>query len=238
MKAVDQLAISWFGIVVPAHDEEELLPSCVSALRRAAAQVDVAVELLVVLDACTDGSAAAASPVATVAVDARNVGVARRTGFDRLLATRAAGVADQHCWLATTDADSVVPADWLIRMAAHAAAGWDAVAGTVRVVDWSGHTAQVKQTWHDTYDTRDHHPHVHGANLGVRADAYQNVGGMPALGLSEDAELVSGLQLAGRAVLHAGDLAVTTSGRRQSRTEGGFATFLRDLSDAPALVLP
>ena len=230
MRTGGSLAIRWFGIVVPAHNEEELLPSCVAALRQAADMVDVVVDVLVVLDSCTDRSEMAAGPAATLAVDARNVGVARRAGFEQLLKSRPAPVTDRHSWLATTDADSLVPADWLVRMGAHATAGWDAVAGTVRVVDWTGHTAQVKQTWQDTYDTHDNHPHVHGANLGVRADAYRCVGGMPTLGLAEDAELIAGLELAGRGVLHAGDLPVTTSGRRQSRTDGGFATFLCDLA--------
>ena len=46
--------ISHVGIVVPAHDEEVLLPACISALETAAAAIDVFVDILVVLDACTD----------------------------------------------------------------------------------------------------------------------------------------------------------------------------------------
>ena len=53
-------AIAAAGVVVPAHDEEALLPACLAALRRAAGALHVPVHLLVVADACTDGTAAVA----------------------------------------------------------------------------------------------------------------------------------------------------------------------------------
>lgn len=76
------------GVVVPAHDEQSLLPDCLGALRVAAVRVLVAVHLLVVVDACTDRSAEvveAAGFVAALAVWERSVGAARRAGFSRLL---------------------------------------------------------------------------------------------------------------------------------------------------------
>jgi hypothetical protein len=42
------------GVVVPAHDEQTLLPACLAALRHAAEAVSVPVHLLVVADACSD----------------------------------------------------------------------------------------------------------------------------------------------------------------------------------------
>jgi glycosyltransferase involved in cell wall biosynthesis len=71
--------------VVPAHNEEELLPCCLAALRRTAAAVDVPVHLLVVLDACTDRTAEVAEPAAVIEVWERSVGAARRAGFTRLM---------------------------------------------------------------------------------------------------------------------------------------------------------
>lgn len=230
MTGLEAAGIKWIGVVVPAHNEQELLPACIAALQAAAAVIDLPVGLLVVLDACTDDSAAAAHPVPTLAVQARSVGVARRVGFTRLLAARPAGILDSQTWLATTDADTVVPADWLLRMASYAAAGWEAVAGTVRVTDWGEHPAQVRSVWQHEHEDAHHHSHVHGANLGVRADAYRRVGGMPAVPLSEDAQFIAALEAAGRRVFRAGDLPVVTSARRQARANGGFAGYLRGLS--------
>jgi hypothetical protein len=45
-------------VVVPARDEEELLPACLVASRDAAESVRIPVHLLVVPDACTDKTAA------------------------------------------------------------------------------------------------------------------------------------------------------------------------------------
>jgi glycosyltransferase involved in cell wall biosynthesis len=226
--------ISWVGVVVPARNEEELLPACIAGLRDAAAAVGVPVEILIVLDACTDGSRLAASPASTLAVDVCNVGQARREGFAQLLRQRPAGIADRQTWLATTDADTIVPPDWLARMLRHAAAGWTVVAGTVRVDDWTGHSERAQTYWQSSYENRDNHRHVHGANLGVRGDAYRLVGGMPAVALSEDVAMVLALEAAGEPVYRAGDLPVVTSARRQGRADGGFAAYLRELEEQPA----
>ena len=101
------------GVVVPAHDEQELLPACLAALRVAArhpALRRLAVHLVPVLDACSDDSGDVAP--GALEVQARNVGVARAAGFAEVIA-RESGRPAQQLWLTTTDADSTVPADWL-----------------------------------------------------------------------------------------------------------------------------
>lgn len=221
--------IRWIGVVIPAHNEQVLLPASVAAVQVAAKAAPVPVEILVVLDSCTDGSERAAAPAATVRVAAHNVGRARRTGFDHALRQRPEAITDSQSWLATTDADTVVPPDWLVRMLNHAAAGWDAVAGTVCVSDWSDQPASVRDAWEADYENHDHHRHVHGANLGVRADAYRRVGGVPAVGLAEDALLIAALEAEECRVFRAGDLPVITSARPAGRATGGFATYLRKL---------
>ncbi len=224
--------ISWVGVVVPAHNEQELLPGCLAGLAAAAAAVSVPVELLVVLDSCTDASRTAAGTVPTLTVHERNVGAARRSGFGRLLQSRPAGVLDSQTWLATTDADTVVPSNWLAGMLKQAALGWEAIAGTVRVGDWDGHNAETRAVWRAGYDSRDGHRHVHGVNLGFRGDAYRVVGGIAPIALSEDEQLISAFEAAGRRVLRTGELPVVTSGRRQARVEGGFGSFLRQAGTA------
>ncbi len=226
--------IAWVGVVVPAHNEAAYLPSCLQALTIAVAEVPVVVDTVVVLDACSDSSRQAAQGFRIVEIDAHNVGAARRAGFAALLSARPVAVPDERSWLATTDADTLVPRDWLSRMLGYAAAGWDAVAGTVRVTDWGEYwgpkAEQLQALWGAGYNGSDGHSHVHGANLGLRADCYRDVGGMPAVALSEDASLLAAIAAAGRRVRHAADLPVVTSSRSTPRAEGGFGTLLGELS--------
>ncbi len=129
------------GVVVPAHNEQDLLPSCLASLRRAArALPGTPVRLVVVADACRDRTAEVARRGGAVVVTAgaRSVGAARAAGVREVL-RRAAHLDPADIWLATTDADTLVPARWLREQARYGDEGWDAVAGTVRVADWSGY---------------------------------------------------------------------------------------------------
>ncbi len=67
------------GVVVPAHDEETLLPACLAALRDAASALRLPVHVVVVADACTDQTAAVARATGArvIGIRARRVGAAR-----------------------------------------------------------------------------------------------------------------------------------------------------------------
>ncbi len=218
---------SRIGVVVPAHNEEELLPGCLAALRSAAAAVDVPVHVLVVLDACTDGTAAATGRAAVLAVWEYNVGAARWAGFAYLLQELGA----DRVWLATTDADTRVPQRWLADQLAHARRGVDAVAGMVSVADWSEHARITAERFQHIHPLIAGHQHVHGANLGVSARAYLAVGGFARLPAHEDIALIAALKRTGHRVLHAADPPVITSARRHARAPAGFAGFLIQLAD-------
>jgi hypothetical protein len=143
-----------------------------------------------------------------------------------------AEVARAATWLATTDADSAVPARWLVDQLALAARGVEAVAGTIHVADWHDAPAGVDERFGAFYTppgSGDDHSHVHGANLGVRADAYEAVGGFAPLRSGEDHALWRALHAAGRPCLATRAIPVVTSARRHGRAPGGFAKFLRDL---------
>ena len=114
-------------VVVPAHNERDRLPGCLASIAAAAAQVEVPVTVMVVLDGCTDGSEdAIASGVRAIKVSARNVGAARAAGF-----VAAASTSDVGTWLATTDADSRVPTTWLADQIVHHSAMAQGMVGTV-----------------------------------------------------------------------------------------------------------
>jgi len=222
-------------VVVPAHDEAELLPACLAALRSAADVAGVPVRLLVVADACTDATAAvaAAAGAEVIRIRARNVGAARAAGMARLLG-RTGGTDPAAMWLATTDADTVVPPGWLRRQLSYADQGWDVVLGTVTVTDWAGHPPHAPAVFEARYAFgAGPHPHVHGANLGIRASAYLAAGGFRPLRTAEDHALLAAATEAGCQVLQAADITVETSARRQARAPRGFSHALRALAAEP-----
>nr|WP_281371717.1 glycosyltransferase [Petropleomorpha daqingensis] len=220
-------------MVVPARDEVALLPACLAALREAAAhpaRSGVPVVVVVVADGCTDATAevAAAAGVVVLEGGSGNVGAARDAGARWLLADAvAAGIAPERLWLATTDADSTVAPDWVLLHEIAAASGSDAVVGTVAVDDWTGVPAAAAAAFERAYGAwRDAgpaavHPHVHGANLGVRGSAYVACGGFPPLPVGEDVALVRALEASGAVVLRTAASPVRTSARRRPRARGG-----------------
>jgi glycosyltransferase involved in cell wall biosynthesis len=208
------------AVVVPAHDEALAVGACVTSVRRAAAGSDV--EVIVVADACSDATAAVAAGAGATVIEVgdRNVGRARAAGMAH--AVRAGAT-----WLATTDADSLVPAGWLAWHLAHAAAGTDVLVGEIDVVDWTPHPPSVRDRFERYYAAN--RPHVHGANLGCATAAYVAVGGFDALAVGEDHDLVARARRAGYRVVHDGSSPVVTSARRAARAPDGFSVFLERL---------
>jgi glycosyltransferase involved in cell wall biosynthesis len=200
------------GVVVPAHNEQERLPACLAALGHHL--------VVVVADACTDRTAEVArrNGAIVVQVAARNVGVARAAGVRELLRRGAS-------WVATTDADTLVPPGWLtsqLRLAEQ----WDAVAGTVSVRDWTGHPPWRPAAFARRYA---HDAPVHGANLGFSAEAYVTAGGFPPIPSGEDRALVGAMRRGGRRILHTAKVNVITSARRRYRAPHGFGHLLTTL---------
>jgi glycosyltransferase involved in cell wall biosynthesis len=220
------------GVVVPAHNEQDRLPSCLASLRRAARAVrGVPVHLVVVADASRDRTdhIARRGGATVITTDARSVGAARAAGVREVL-RRVAHLDAADVWLATTDADTLVPPCWLRDQARYANRGWDAVAGTILVADWSGHQPGTRALFHRRYGGgAGPHGHVHGANLGFRASAYLRAGGFPAVPTGEDRALVAALAATGSRVLRTRALTVLTSARRDARAPHGFGDYLAGL---------
>jgi glycosyltransferase involved in cell wall biosynthesis len=217
-------------VVVPAHNEALLLPACLRSVLTAAVCVPVPTQIIVVLDACDDGSEEVAqhfgADVHAISIDARNVGISRAVGF--AYARSIGNVDDSRTWYATTDADSRVGPDWLLRQIA---ANADVVLGVVHVPEWRHHPTVVALRYTCGYQSDGpHHDHVHGANLGFRANAYWRVGGFAALETGEDVELVERFERNGYVTSRDPSLSVATSDRQIARAPEGFAHHLRQLS--------
>ncbi|WP_101925771.1 MULTISPECIES: glycosyltransferase [Luteimonas] len=209
------------GVVIPAHNEEAAIAACLTSVQIAAACDALrgeAVEIVVVLDRCSDGTAAivAAHGLVAIVLGEGNVGRARAAGADRAIERGAR-------WVACTDADSLVPPDWL---SAQLAYGADAFCGIVTVRDWRDHDPRVRDVYLSTECDRDEHPHVHGANLGMSAAMYRRCGGFQPLAAHEDVAVVASLVAAGACIARKATPVVVTSARRVARARGGFADYL------------
>lgn len=213
------------GVIIPAHNEADTIGACLTAIActaRTFASTGEPVLVVVVADACSDSTAdiARSFGVTCLLIEARNVGEARRQGAEYALACGAR-------WLAFTDADSIVPQDWLTSQLTW---GAQAVCGIVEVADWSMLPAALRDRYDRLYDYRNGHRHVHGANFGVCAQAYRLAGGFAPLHVSEDVALVEALMSIGASIVWSGQAGVKTSGRLEGRLRGGFADFLSELA--------
>lgn len=234
-------AIRHVVVVVPVRNEEELLAGCVGRIRLAMDRLETAwpgttAALTLVLDACTDGSAAIARAVAAqdgrievLEADYGSVGAARAAGTAAALerVRDSTGVMDT-VWIACTDADTLVPENWLTAFVGLANTGADAVTGTVEP-DPSQLDAERLADWHYRHRSSSEVAPVHGANLGMRASAYLAAGGFRSMAEHEDVRLVEDLRSSGAIVRSSRAVHAVTSGRLEGRTPGGFAGYLAAL---------
>ncbi|GAB7068552.1 glycosyltransferase [Mycolicibacterium hodleri] len=224
-------------VVIPAHDEAQKLPLCLKSVVTAAACAPVPVLTVVVLDSCTDGSASLAgrfgADVHFVEVDVRNVGASRAAGFAYARKTLGVDAVDEsRIWYATTDADSQVDPDWLVRQLSAEA---DMVLGVVRVTNWRQYSASAVRRYLAAYRAKlrrsgGGHDHVHGANMGFRADVYWEIGGFAAMESDEDVDLVRRFERSGRRIHRDVGLSVVTSARSDGRAPRGFANHLKSVA--------
>jgi glycosyltransferase involved in cell wall biosynthesis len=220
-------------VLVPARNEEDLLPRCLASIRRACACAEglATTDIVIAVDSCTDHTGRIARRMiaghGTVArTQAGNVGVARAVAASLALQRWKGSL--NRCWIANTDADSEVPSTWLEQQLALAEDHVEAVAGTVTVDTFTEHDPIVRELFRKTYVIAGDgsHPHVHGANLGFRADAYLRAGGWRNLATAEDHDLWKRLGETAAPRLSVSHIRVATSGRRNGRAPHGFAETL------------
>lgn len=219
-------------VVIPARNESDDIGVALDGIENARRKIATPSSLVVVADSCDDDTArrarrhVRASDIVAETIEG-SAGAARRLGTAMGLAQlsgRRAGI-----WLATTDADSVVPVNWLRRQLEWARDGMVGIAGTVQLP--RGVPEQLQDRFRDHYRTGPGgvHAHVHGANLGVRADVYLAAGGWRPIETGEDHDLWDRITQFGpsRSV---SSIPVTTSARLAGRAPAGFAADLADLS--------
>jgi hypothetical protein len=231
-----------FGVVLPVHNEEKLISAALGALDRAVGVIEdgrVSIGIAVVLDKCSDRSTKLvwdwrhrhagthdAHLVEIVETDVGNVGHARRAGC-RALLHRWSGTALGDIWLATTDADSEVPQNWITAQLRVRGEGGQVWLGAVSVRDWSGRPPGTAEAWRHQYEAEP--LPIHGASFGIDAAIYLATGGFEALATGEDRSLFERAVLLGAVVRHDPLIRVVTSGRREARAPLGFAHALTSI---------
>lgn len=231
------MLIDQVGVIIPARDEESSVTAAVDSVVHACRRVDARCTIIVIDDGSTDRTSTAArsaladhaGPSVVFPATAGSASRARAVGaewFERTVAE------PRSAWLLSTDADSVVPPDWVERHLAHAARGAVAVAGIVTLID-DDDGRRIGRAWNAEYGATiapdRTHPHVHAANLGIRLDVYRHVGGFGDLERAEDIDLWTRVREAGHEPVADAAVVVATSARLDGRVSVGFAGALRRL---------
>jgi glycosyltransferase involved in cell wall biosynthesis len=227
------------GVVVPARDEAGTIGATLRSVRRA---LDIAgvtrSTIVVVADDCHDRTAEVArtnlrDDDLVVEHQGRCVGAARQAGSAAAMSLL--GTEPDRTFLLFTDADTTPGPCWVARHLAHAASGVECVAGTVALDPGapSALRAAFERAYHVGVDERTH-PHVHGANLGIRADTLSRAGGWPQLRTGEDHALWHAVGRLGRPRVQDPLIEVLTSARTTGRAPEGFARDLQRLALDPS----
>jgi glycosyltransferase involved in cell wall biosynthesis len=225
--------IDHVAVLIPARNEEVLLPRCIASVVRACAILpsEVTSDIVVAVDSSTDATYSIAKSMLgamgrVIQMNVGSVGKARSLAAQAALETHPR--VPSHCWLANTDADCEVPDTWLLDQLELASLGAQAIAGTVDVDDFTEHLPGVDLRFRQTYviHADGTHPHVHGANIGMRADVYLQAGGWSSRPTAEDHDLWNRLTSFGCRKQSIARLRVLTSGRRIGRAPDGFAKAL------------
>jgi cellulose synthase/poly-beta-1,6-N-acetylglucosamine synthase-like glycosyltransferase len=220
-------------IIIPARNEEALLPRCLKSVICAGKALPsyCSFDISLAIDSSEDNSLAIGTELVAkygqvFEIEEGVVGKVRMQATDAAL-KRYSGALEQ-CWLANTDADCEVPLHWLTYQLQQAITGVKAIAGIVAVDSFIEHDEQVPERFRETYILNEDgtHPHMHGANMGIRADTYLSVGGWNNISTAEDHDLWNRLKASHDFVESDVKLCVLTSGRRVGRAPDGFAQAL------------
>jgi cellulose synthase/poly-beta-1,6-N-acetylglucosamine synthase-like glycosyltransferase len=230
------------GVVIPARDERDGIVACVRSVLASLDRLPPGVEsaVCVVADRCRDDTAELAARAGRGIVDvvsnrrSGTIGEVRALGVRRVRWSLSRHVAER-IWLLSTDADTTVPPDWAVRHLELAGSGVHAVAGEAVLAGSPPIPATVTRRYSAVVAAErgpEGHGNVYAANLGVRADAYERVGGFAPIASGEDRDLWSRLCRTGHRCEYADEPTVLTSARTEGRAPGGLAALLAGLADA------
>jgi GT2 family glycosyltransferase len=238
-------------VAIPARNEAERIEECLRSLDRQSHRPD---RVVLLVNNSTDKTV----PLARLL--ARQIGLSleiidcclpptlSNAGHARRLAMNAAAAnAFDYDALLTTDADTIVPPNWVEANLAVLAAGADAVCGRAILNPREAHAipehlqADDRLERHliylldalaweldpEPHDAPPRHVEASGASLAVTASAYRRVGGIPDKASGEDRAFVRALWMMDAAIRHEPSVHVIVSGRIFGRARGGMADTIR-----------
>ena len=231
-------------VVVPARDEEALVGRCLHALAAQTGTDARAYEVILVLDACRDRTAAAARsaaawhpqlPLHLLEGPGRGVGAARRVGMDTA-AARLRAVGRPGGLIVCTDADTVVDPSWLAAQLALSARGAVAIGGRIDILSedlarLSRRAIELRELSQERRRVAARalgpgvceHGWFSGASMSVTASLYGAIGGLEPRVALEDESLERALAEQGVEIVRSDSVRVRTSGRLDGRAPRGLA---------------
>jgi glycosyltransferase involved in cell wall biosynthesis len=249
-------------VAIPVKNEAARIGDCLDALARQQGSLDL--QLLLLLNNCTDETAAVANDWTShsrLRVHIREITLPpcrANAGQARALTMRhAAELAGPEGVLLTTDADGRVYPDWVAASLAALERGCDAVAGRAEIDPVEA--ALIPATLHeddarecaygamldeidalldpDSADPWPRHNEHSGASIAVTIKAYRRAGGIPAVSLGEDRAFFDALRRTDARIRHAPEVRVIVSGRTEGRAIGGMAdTIRRRMKQSDAMI--
>lgn len=238
-------------VAIPVRDEAARIEPCLIALNMQTCPPDMVV---LMLNNCSDETETIAHgmiPHLSFPLDVITKDLPPHqadAGHARGLAMAAAAWhAGPSGVLLTTDADSIVPQDWVgsNRDALHQ--GADIVCG--RAIIDPVEAVMIPEHLHaddalerhlvglldemawmldpEPHDPPPRHTEASGASLAVTIQAFRRVGGTPAIASGEDRALVRALWMMDAKVRHDAAISVIVSGRIEGRAPGGMADAIR-----------
>lgn len=232
-------------VAIPAHDEADAIAACLESVvtallvARAAGVVD-RTRIAVCAHRCEDATADRSrdvlegSPVEWSVSSERAqlpVGVVRTRLIDH--AVRLAPAFPPDCWVLSTDADTVVPTDWVTALLGTVrTTGADLVLGLAELDSWTADDL-ARQRYRAMLDAgidEDQHHHAYAANLAVRWSVFDAVGGFPGTPHGEEHALAARVRASGGRVVSPLTPVVRTSARMPGRAAQGLGALLERLA--------
>ena len=238
------------AVAIPALNEADRIRECLTAFSaQASAPAFGRLTLVVLANNCTDRTAAIARQyLQGVDVDVREVSLLpphNHAGWARRYALECAAEAltQPDDVLLSTDADTIVAADWVARNLAYIDGGFDAVAGFAmpHMPEWKHldaahrdrfnrlrkyHTmlAYLRSERHSgAHDPWPRHEYEGGASIALTFGMYCRIAPVPAPPNGEDKALFEAVRRAGGRIRHPLDVKAYTSCRYVGRAPGGMA---------------
>lgn len=219
------------SVVIPVYNEEKYIAACLDSIF---AQIDQPDEVIIVDNNCTDNSMTLAKgyPVRIIKEEKQGMIPARNKGFN----------SARYEIVARTDADTVVPEDWITKIKKHFQKNHNLVAVTGSgnfLADMSlvrkKTYRQFEKLYHKSFLQIFHHPILVGPNMAIRKSAWMKVRDEVCVEDSivhEDADLAIHLGYIGTIIFDK-NLTVNSSSRRWKRMNASqieyFYRYLRTL---------